>query len=60
MPQFGFPGLKAGDRWCLCAPRWQEAFEAGQAPRVVLRATHEAALQYCELANLKRHAIDLS
>jgi uncharacterized protein len=60
MPEFGFPGLKAGDRWCLCAPRWQEAFEAGQAPRVVLRATHEAALQYCELANLKRHAIDLS
>jgi uncharacterized protein (DUF2237 family) len=60
MPQFGFPGLKEGDRWCLCAPRWQEAFEAGQAPRVALRATHEAALQYCELANLKRHAIDLS
>jgi uncharacterized protein len=60
MPEFGFPGLKAGDRWCLCAPRWQEAFEAGQAPRVVLRATHEAALQYCELANWKRHAIDLS
>ena len=60
MPEFGFPGLKASDRWCLCAPRWQEAFEAGQAPRVVLRATHEAALRYCELANLKRHAIDLS
>jgi uncharacterized protein (DUF2237 family) len=60
MLEFSFPGLKAGDRWCLCAPRWQEAFEAGQAPHVVLRATHEAALQYCELANLKRHAIDLS
>ena len=60
MPEFGFPGLKAGDRWCLCVPRWQEAFEAGRAPRVVLRATHEAALQYCELANLKCHAIDLS
>src|ERR1035437_6470479 len=44
VPQFGFPGLKPGDRWCLCAPRWQEAFEASQAPRVVLRATHEAAL----------------
>jgi uncharacterized protein (DUF2237 family) len=41
MPQFGFPGLKPGDRWCLCAPRWREALEAGQAPRVVLRATHE-------------------
>jgi hypothetical protein len=42
--EFGFPGLKPGDRWCLCAPRWQEAFEANQAPRVVLRATHEGAL----------------
>ena len=53
-------GLKPGDRWCLCAPRWQEAFEAGQAPRVVLRATQESALEYCALADLKRHAIDLS
>jgi hypothetical protein len=44
LPEFGFPGLKPGDRWCLCAPRWQEAFEASQAPRVVLRATHEGAL----------------
>jgi uncharacterized protein (DUF2237 family) len=60
VPAFGFPGLKEGDRWCLCAPRWQEAFEAGQAPRVVLRATHEGALEYCALADLKRHAIDLS
>ena len=59
-PQFGFRGLKPGDRWCLCAPRWQEAFEAGQAPRVVLRATQEGALEYCELADLKRFAIDLS
>jgi len=41
MPQFGFPGLRPGDRWCLCAPRWHEALEAGYAPRVVLRATHE-------------------
>jgi hypothetical protein len=41
MPQFGFPGLRPGDRWCLCAPRWREALEAGCAPRVVLRATHE-------------------
>ncbi len=60
MPDFGFPGLTSGDRWCLCAPRWQEAFEAGQAPRVVLRATHEGALRYCSLADLKRHAVDLS
>ncbi len=59
-PQFGFAGLKTGDRWCLCAPRWQEAFEAGHAPRVVLRATHQGALDYCTLADLKRHAIDLS
>jgi len=60
MPQFGFRGLKPGDRWCLCAPRWQEAFEVGQAPRVVLRATHEGALAYCSLADLKRFAVDLA
>ncbi|HWY60484.1 MAG TPA: DUF2237 domain-containing protein [Rhizomicrobium sp.] len=60
LPDFGFPGLKAGDRWCLCAPRWQEAFDANQAPRVVLRATHEGALEYCSLADLKSHAIDLA
>jgi hypothetical protein len=59
-PDFGFPGLKAGDRWCLCAPRWQEAFEENQAPRVILRATHEGALEYCSLADLKRHAVDLA
>jgi uncharacterized protein (DUF2237 family) len=60
MPEYGFPGLKAGDRWCLCAPRWQEAFEAGHAPRVALRATHEGALHHCDLTDLKRYAIDLS
>ncbi|WP_341987895.1 DUF2237 domain-containing protein [Azorhizobium sp. AG788] len=60
LPNFGFPGLQPGDRWCLCAPRWQEAFEAGQAPRVVLRATHEGALSSCSLADLKRAAIDLA
>jgi hypothetical protein len=58
--EFGFPGLKTGDRWCLCAPRWQEAFEAGRAPRVVLRATHEGALAHCSLADLKRFAVDLA
>jgi uncharacterized protein (DUF2237 family) len=58
-PEFGFPGLAAGDRWCLCAPRWQEALDANKAPRVVLRATHEGALNYCALADLKMHAIDL-
>jgi len=60
VPEIGFPGLRPGDRWCLCAPRWQEAMEAGQAPRVVLRATHEAALRYCSLANLKKFAVDLA
>ena len=60
MPDFGFPGLKAGDRWCLCAPRWQEALAAGHAPKVVLRATEAGALAHCNLANLKRHAIDLA
>ena len=60
LPEFGFPGLKPGDRWCLCAPRWQEALEAKQAPRVVLRATHEDALSHCSLADLKRLAVDLA
>lgn len=59
-PEFGFPGLKAGDGWCLCASRWQEALEADCAPRVKLRATHLAALKHCRLEDLKRHAIDLS
>lgn len=60
MPQFSFPGLKPGDRWCLCAARWQEALEAGRAPLVVLTATHERALEVCSLADLKRHAIDMN
>ncbi|MEX2475018.1 DUF2237 family protein [Marinobacter sp.] len=60
MPAFGFPGLKPGDNWCLCAGRWQEAFEAGCAPRVRLRATHQAALEHCDLASLKTHGVDLS
>jgi uncharacterized protein len=60
MPEFGFPGLKSGDRWCLCAPRWQEAFVAGSAPKIVLGATHEGALEYAELADLKRFAVDLN
>ena len=60
MPEFGFAGLKPGDRWCLCAPRWQEALDAGHPPRVVLRATHQGALDHCGLADLKKYAIDLS
>ena len=55
-PEYGFPGLKPGNRWCLCAARWQQAFEAGCAPDVVLEATHEAALEFIDLANLQRHA----
>lgn len=58
LPQYGFPGLKPGDRWCLCAPRWQEALEAGHAPKVVLAATHEGALRYCSLEDLRHHASD--
>jgi hypothetical protein len=58
MPQYGFPGLKPGDRWCLCASRWVEALEAGIAPRVVLASTHMSALEYADLEDLKRHAID--
>ena len=59
-PEFNFPGLAAGDRWCLCAARWAEALESGVAPRVALTATHEAALEVIELADLKAHAVDLS
>lgn len=59
MPEFGFPGLKPGDQWCLCAARWQEALEAGAAPRVVLQATHAAALKVVRLENLKKYALDL-
>jgi len=55
-PEFGFPGLRPGDRWCLCAPRWQQALDAGQAPSVVLEATHQGALAYCRLEDLKAHA----
>ncbi len=60
MPQFGFDGLKPGDQWCLCAARWKEAFDANAAPRVVLRATHEATLEFASLDELKKFAIDLS
>ena len=60
VPEYAFPGLKAGDRWCLCAARWRQAFESGRAPRVVLAATHERALEIVALKDLKRFAIDLS
>ena len=57
-PAFGFSGLKGGDGWCLCAPRWQEAFEAGHAPPVRLKATHIATLEWASLADLTTHAVD--
>jgi hypothetical protein len=57
-PEFGFPGLKAGDQWCLCAARWLEAYEAGVAPGVVITATHEATLSIVDLDALLDHALD--
>ncbi len=60
VPETGFPGLRPGDRWCLCAGRWKEALDAGLAPPVILQATHEEALAVVSLADLKRHAIDIS
>ncbi len=60
VPEHGFPGLKAGDRWCICVARWREALDAGAAPPVVLASTHEEALAVVSLTDLKRHAIDLN
>ena len=57
MPEFGFPGLKEGDRWCLCVTRWREALGAGVAPRVNLEATHISALEFVDLEDLQGHAI---
>jgi uncharacterized protein (DUF2237 family) len=57
MPQYSFDGLKAGDHWCLCASRWQEAFEAGMAPKVNLRATHVLTLEFVNLADLEKFAL---
>ena len=57
-PEWGFPGLVPGDRWCVCATRWAEALEAGVAPPVHLRATHASALEYASLADLQAHATD--
>ena len=51
-PMYNFPGLKPGDRWCVCALRWKEAFEDGFAPKVVLEATHEKSLDYIQLEDL--------
>lgn len=56
-PEFGFAGLRPGDRWCLCASRWVEALEAGVAPKVVLEATHLRTLEWADLADLQAHAV---
>jgi uncharacterized protein (DUF2237 family) len=55
MPEHAFPGLMDGDRWCLCATRWQEALEAGMAPQVYLESTHISALEFISLDDLKAH-----
>ncbi|MEH2088698.1 DUF2237 family protein [Nostoc sp.] len=60
VPDFNFPGLKPGDRWCLCASRWQEALEAGVAPPVILSATHARALEVVSLDELKKYALTSS
>ena len=57
VPEFGFPGLKPGDRWCLCAARWKEALDSGAAPQVVLESTHEETLAIVPLGVLKDHAV---
>lgn len=57
-PEFDFPGLNPGDRWCLCAARWQEALEVGKAPLVRLQSTHQAALRIVSLKDLAEHALD--
>ncbi len=58
IPMYGFSGLKPGDRWCLCAERWKEAFEAGFAPPVVLEATHISTLEFIDLEDLEAHAVN--
>ncbi len=58
MPQYAFPGLVEGDKWCLCMLRWREALQAGMAPDVYLEATHEAALTVVSLEDLRAHAVD--
>ncbi|MEM6314462.1 MAG: DUF2237 domain-containing protein [Planctomycetota bacterium] len=58
VPAYNFPGLKPGDKWCLCVSRWKEAVDAEMAPRVILQATHEAALRVVDLPTLQQHAFE--
>jgi uncharacterized protein (DUF2237 family) len=60
VPAAGFPGLAPGDKWCLCASRWKEAFDAGVAPPVILAGTHEEALRFVSFEQLAKHALDLN
>lgn len=60
VPQFNFPGVQPGDRWCLCAARWFEAYSHGMAPRVYLRSTHKRALEVVPLEVLRKFAADLN
>lgn len=59
-PEFGFPGLRPGDRWCLCAARWLEAYQHGRAPKVYLTRSHQRALEVVPLALLRDYALDLN
>jgi uncharacterized protein len=58
VPAYEFPGLNAGDRWCLCVSRWQEAFEAGCAPKIILESCHEKALEIVQLSDLKQYSLN--
>ena len=58
VPEYEFPGLKPGDKWCLCAARWKEAYDEGMAPRLLLAATHIATLEFASLEELSEFAID--
>jgi uncharacterized protein (DUF2237 family) len=60
MPEYGFPGLKEGDDWCLCAPRWVEAYEANCAPKIYLTKTHEKTLELVPLKILREYALDIN
>jgi uncharacterized protein (DUF2237 family) len=60
VPEYQFPGLKHGDKWCLCALRWKEAYDANAAPKIIISATHESVLEIIDLEILKHYAIDLS
>ena len=57
IPEYNFKGLREGDHWCLCASRWQEAFEAGNAPKVILRSTNIATISVVKLEHLKKYSV---